>query len=118
MKAPRVKRVCLANLERGVPGVSLATVAPPGRRVTQGTQVLKAGMGLPDPQDEPSMWGLEEAGRRVRREILGTLVRMARRVPEVMPAPLACLERGVWRAPAAPPVHGVTLGTEACRERR
>ncbi|KAF4799411.1 hypothetical protein TURU_054803 [Turdus rufiventris] len=44
-----------------------------------------------DPQDELSKLGLEEWGERVRR---------------------------VWRAPVAPLAHGVTLGTEACRERR
>ncbi|RLV99448.1 hypothetical protein DV515_00009730 [Chloebia gouldiae] len=78
-KAPRVKRVCLASLETGVPGAFLATVAPPGRRVTWGTQDLKAGMaalehqgarvtvgtqGLPDLQDELSMLASEEWGER------------------------------------------------------
>lgn len=75
MMAPRVKRVCLANLETGVPGAFLATVVPLGRRVTWGTQDLKAGMaalehqgarvtvgtrGPLDPRDELSMLGSEE----------------------------------------------------------
>lgn len=35
-----------------------------------------------------------------------------------MLAPLECLETEVWRAPVAPLAHEVTLGTEACQERR
>lgn len=132
-KAPRAKQACLANPETGARGGCPGTAAPPGRRATSGTRVPKAetapqehqgtrvtvaSRGLLDPRDEQWMRGSEEQGRRARRGTPGTPARTERRVRGVTPAPPACRERGASRAPAAPLAHGVTLGTEACQERR